>query len=52
MAEKLNFYNLKTKKKFATDKYTITKKSGRTFAVAKQDGRECWRIVSAKKAKK
>lgn len=45
----LQFYNLKTKKKFKTGEYKLVKKSGRNFAVAKKDGCECWRIVGKKK---
>lgn len=47
--EKLNFYNLKTKKKFSTSDYKLVKKSGRNFAVAKVGSTECWRIVGKKK---
>lgn len=50
MAEKLSFYNLKTKKKFETSDYVVKNRSGRKFAVAKKDGTECWRVMG--KAKK
>lgn len=47
--EKLSFYNLRTKKKFETDKYEIRVKNGRRFAVAKVDGYECWRAMGKAK---
>ena len=47
--EKLKFYDLKKKKAFMTDKYTIVKKSGRKFAVATApSGCKAYRIVSSK----
>ena len=50
---KLSFYDVKTKKKFTTDRYSIKKRSGRAFAVAKSPNgpHECWRVLSAKQAK-
>ena len=43
---KLNFYDLKTKKKFTSDKYEIVNKSGRRFAVTDApSGIKSWRIV-------
>ncbi len=51
---KVSFYDVKTKKKFETDSYSIKEKSGRFFAVAKSPAgtHECWRVVSADQAKK
>lgn len=48
--EKLNFYDLKAKKKFESNKYKIVVKKGRSFAVTKApSGCQSWRIVSTKK---
>jgi hypothetical protein len=46
--EKLDFYDVKTKKKFKTDDYKMVKKSGRSFAVTKSPtgSYDCWRVVS------
>lgn len=46
--EHLEFYDVKTKKKFKTDSFKIVDKSGRMFAVAKSPAgtHECWRVVS------
>lgn len=46
--EELEFFDVKTKKKFTTAEYEIREKKGRFFAVAKsQSGpHECWRVVS------
>lgn len=48
MQEKLEFFDVKSKKKFKVDVYKIVNKKGRFFAVAKsQSGpHECWRVVS------
>ena len=47
--ENLQFYDLKKKKKFTTNKYKEVVKSGRRFAVATSpDGTECWRILGKK----
>lgn len=48
MPEKLEFFDVKSKKKFKVDVYKIVNKKGRFFAVAKsQSGpHECWRVVS------
>jgi len=48
---KLNFYDVKTRKKFSTDKFKFVGKkvkgNVRYFAVAKSpNGNESWRIVS------
>jgi len=46
MAENLNFYDLKGKKKFTTSKYKIVVKNGRRFAVADApSGIKSWRII-------
>lgn len=43
----LDFYDVKGKKKFRTDKYKLVTKKGRRFAVTKApSGIESWRIVS------
>jgi len=46
--EQLEFYDVKSKKKFKTDSYKIVDKSGRMFAVTKSQAgpHECWRVVS------
>ncbi|MBR9700419.1 hypothetical protein GOV11_00970 [Candidatus Woesearchaeota archaeon] len=45
--KKLKFYDMKAKKKFTTDKFTIKTKKGRKFAVAKTpSGSTAWRIMS------
>jgi len=54
---KLNFYDLKKKKKFETDKYNLisknTRKGTKYFAKTKSpDKNECWRIVSKEFYKK
>ena len=42
----LSFYDLKSKKKFMTDKYKITVRKGRQFAVANApSGIESWRVL-------
>lgn len=42
----LSFYDMKSKKKFTTDKYKIIVKKGRRFAVAKApSGVDSYRIV-------
>lgn len=47
--ESLNFYDLKTKKKFTTNEYKIVEKKGRRFAIAiAPSGVECWRIIGNK----
>lgn len=47
--EKLNFYDLKAKKKFMSDKYKFVERKGRRFAVTTApSGAESWRIVSKK----
>ena len=45
---KLSFYDVKTKKKYETDKYRVEERKGRFFAVAKSlaGSHECWRVLS------
>ncbi len=52
--EKMEFYDVKSKKKFSTEDYRLVEKGGRNFAVAKsQSGpHECWRVVSKETAAK
>jgi len=51
--EKLNFYDLRAKKKFMSDKYKMVERKGRRFAVCKSpSGVESWRIVGMAKTKK
>ncbi len=44
----LEFFDVKSKKKFKTEDYRIVDKSGRMFAVTKSPSGsyECWRVVS------
>ena len=51
---KLSFYDVKTKKKFETDKYRVEERKGRFFAVAKSlaGSHECWRVLSKDQAAK
>jgi len=43
---KLNFYDVKAKKKFESSKFKVVTKSGRRFAVAKApSGIDAYRIV-------
>ena len=48
MAEELEFFDVKSKKKFKTTNYEIRVKKGRNFAVTKspEGTHECWRVVS------
>ena len=41
----LSFYNVKTKKKFNSGTYTVQVRKGRRFAVAKNAGINCWRVL-------
>jgi hypothetical protein len=52
--QKIEFYDVKTKKKFSTDSYKIVERAGRHFAVAKSPAgtHECWRVVSKEMAAK
>jgi len=46
----LNFYNVRTRKSFTTDKFKfkskMTKSGKKYFAIANKNGTDCWRIVS------
>ena len=46
--EELEFFDVKTKKKFKTHEYKIVNKGGRNFGVTKSPtgDYECWRVVS------
>jgi len=46
--EKISFYDVKSKKKFLTDKYKIVNKKGRYFAVtpSRTGSYNCWRVIS------
>ncbi len=48
MAEKLTFYDVKSKEKFDATSYDIREKSGRYFAVTKSKvgEHECWKVLS------
>lgn len=50
----LEFYDVKSKKKFKTKDFKIKVKSGRNFAVTKSPTgtHECWRVVSKDVAEK
>ena len=54
MPQVQEFYDVKTKKKFKTDKYKLVTKAGRNFIVAKSESgpHECWRVVSKETAAK
>ena len=47
--KKLSFYNVKTKKKFVPKEYTVKIRNKRRFAVAKNNGVECWRVLGKSK---
>lgn len=49
--DKYSFYDVKTKKKFVPDEYTVKVRNNRRFAVAKnpKSGVECWRVLGMKK---
>lgn len=53
MAE-LEFFDVKTKKKFKTSDFRIEEKKGRFFAVTKSPSGsyECWKVVSKDQAQK
>ncbi len=50
----LEFYDVKSKKKFKSSDYRIEEKKGRFFAVTKSltGSYECWRVVSKDAAAK
>ncbi len=53
MAE-IQFFDVKTKKKFKTSDFRIVQKKGRSFAVTKSPtgSYECWRVISKDQAAK
>lgn len=53
MAE-IEFFDVKSKKKFKADKFRIVQKKGRFFAVTKSltGDYECWRVISKDDAAK
>lgn len=46
--QELEFFDVKSKKKFKANEYKIVNKGGRFFAVTKSKSgpHECWRVVS------
>ncbi len=52
--QELEFFDVKSKKKFKTGEYRIVNKSGRMFAVTKSPSgsHECWRVISKEFAAK
>ncbi|MDO8481245.1 MAG: hypothetical protein Q7S65_05550 [Nanoarchaeota archaeon] len=53
MAE-MEFYDVKSKKKFKASVFTVKEKGGRFFAVTKSlsGPHECWRVMSKEQAMK
>ncbi len=49
----MEFFDVKSKKKFKTDTFRIEERKGRFFAVAKSPSgtHECWKVVSKDTAK-
>ena len=45
MTKQLKFYNVKTRKSFTTSNYKYKVRNGRRFAVTKNNGIECWRVL-------
>lgn len=50
----IEFYDVKAKNKFKTDKFRVEERKGRFFAVAKSPNgtHECWRVLSKEQAEK
>ena len=50
----LEFYDVKTKKKFKSSNYIVKEKAGRNFAITKAPtaSHECWRVLSKDQAAK
>jgi hypothetical protein len=52
--QEMEFFDVKTKKKFKASTYRLVEKKGRNFVVAKSlaGPHECWRVVSKDMAAK
>ncbi len=52
--QELEFYDVKSKKKFKATVYTVKEKGGRFFAVTKAPSgtHECWRVLGKDQAAK
>ena len=52
--QELEFYDVKSKKKFKATTYSVKEKGGRNFAVTKAPAgtHECWRVLSKDQAAK
>lgn len=52
--EEMEFFDVKSKKKFKATEYRLVQKSGRNFIVTKAPAgsHECWRVVSKDTAAK
>ena len=52
--QEMQFFDVKTKKKFKTSEYRLVERKGRNFVVAKspEGTHECWRVVSKDMAAK
>jgi len=52
--KEMEFYDVKSKKKFKATEYKLVEKSGRCFVVAKAPSgtHECWKVVSKDTAAK
>lgn len=50
----MEFYDVKSKKKFKTDDYRLVSKGNRNFLVAKskEGTHECWKVISKAQAEK
>jgi len=50
----MEFYDVKSKKKFKTSTFDVRERKGRFFAVAKSQAgpHECWRVLSKDQAHK
>ena len=46
--QEMEFYDVKSKKKFKSSDYRLVQKGGRNFVVAKSQAgpHECWKVVS------
>lgn len=52
--QEMEFFDVKSKKKFKATEYRLVQKGGRNFVVAKSPSgpHECWRVVSKDTAAK